>query len=194
MAGFAICSYNEKQNKLDFYHGVPQACHGKTHTVVLNLVIRNAGNRILGLWNFKIFWGSMPPDPPWGTGLVASCRYSQVLYANLLATSVIIETPGLSLLYMVNTQGDPNTIYCLWSCQFYSDGFLIQLYESTAMVLACSFVFSFQSLIYRHKRRNLTWATLTLQNVFGSFDTFYNPLQALNLGKAACLLLNKLQL
>ena len=71
---------------------------------------RNAGNRILGLWNFNIFWGSMPPDPPWGTGLLASCQYSRVLYSNLLATSVIIETPGLSFLYMVNTQGDPNTV------------------------------------------------------------------------------------
>ena len=29
MAGFAICSYNEKQTKPDFYRGVPQASHGK---------------------------------------------------------------------------------------------------------------------------------------------------------------------
>ena len=27
-------------------------------------VRQSAGNHILGLWNFKIFWGSMPPDPP----------------------------------------------------------------------------------------------------------------------------------
>ena len=26
-------------------------------------VLQNTGNRIVGLWNFKIFWRSMPPDP-----------------------------------------------------------------------------------------------------------------------------------
>ena len=29
----------------------------------------NAGNHLLGLCNFKIFWGSMPPDTPWKRGL-----------------------------------------------------------------------------------------------------------------------------
>ena len=30
----------------------------------------NAGNRLLGLCNFKIFWGSMLPDTPWKRGLL----------------------------------------------------------------------------------------------------------------------------
>ena len=50
----------------------------------------NTGNCILGLWNSKIFWGSMPPDPTRGRGLTAPC-HSHLLYSNLLATSVIIE-------------------------------------------------------------------------------------------------------
>ena len=58
---------------------------------------QNAGNHILGLWNFKIFRGSMPQTPSRDTGLMAPCWqlcwYSQVLYSNLLATSIIIETP-----------------------------------------------------------------------------------------------------
>ena len=40
----------------------------------------NTGNRILWLWNFKIFWGSMPPDFPRGTRLTAPCWYSRVLW------------------------------------------------------------------------------------------------------------------
>ena len=40
----------------------------------------NAGNRLLERCNFKIFWGSMPPDTPWKRGL--------------LITSIFIETPG----------------------------------------------------------------------------------------------------
>ena len=30
----------------------------------------NTGNRFLGLCNFKIFWGSMPPNTPWKRGLL----------------------------------------------------------------------------------------------------------------------------
>ena len=30
----------------------------------------NAGNRLLGFCNFKVFWGSMPPDTPWNRGLL----------------------------------------------------------------------------------------------------------------------------
>ena len=30
----------------------------------------NAGNRLLGFCNVKIFWGSMPPDTPWKRGLL----------------------------------------------------------------------------------------------------------------------------
>ena len=54
---------------------------------------RNTGNLILGLRNSKIFWGSTPPDPPRRRGLTAPCWYSRLLYPNLLATSIIIETP-----------------------------------------------------------------------------------------------------
>ena len=32
--------------------------------------VLNAGNRLLGFCNFKIFWGSMPPDTPWKRGLL----------------------------------------------------------------------------------------------------------------------------
>ena len=56
---------------------------------------RNTGNLILGLQISKIFWGSTPPDPPRRRGLTAPCWYSRLLYSNLLATSIIIETPGL---------------------------------------------------------------------------------------------------
>ena len=31
---------------------------------------QNTGNRLLGLCNFTIFWGSMPPDTPWKRGLL----------------------------------------------------------------------------------------------------------------------------
>ena len=30
----------------------------------------NAENRLLGLCNFKIFWGSIRPDTPWKRGLL----------------------------------------------------------------------------------------------------------------------------
>ena len=37
----------------------------------LALLYSDAGNRLLGLCNnFKIFWGSMPPDTPWKRGLL----------------------------------------------------------------------------------------------------------------------------
>ena len=51
----------------------------------------NAGKRLLGFCNFKIFWGSMPPDTPWKRGLLIQ---SVRLYSNLLATSIFIETPA----------------------------------------------------------------------------------------------------
>ena len=60
----------------------------------------NSEIRILGLWNFKIFWGSTPPrpppprpPPPRKRGLTPPCRYSRLLYSNLLPTSFLIETP-----------------------------------------------------------------------------------------------------
>ena len=37
---------------------------------------QNAGNRIFGLWNFKIFWGFMPPDPCRKRGLVNTVSIS----------------------------------------------------------------------------------------------------------------------
>ena len=55
---------------------------------------QNAGKSVLGLLNIKIFWKSMPQDSPRGTGLTAPCWCSWVLYSNLLATSIIIETPA----------------------------------------------------------------------------------------------------
>ena len=67
----------------------------KTGSGVLNLVPGILENLILGLWNSKIFWESTPPDPPRRRGLTAHCWYSRLLYSNLLATSIIIETPEL---------------------------------------------------------------------------------------------------
>ena len=55
---------------------------------------RKTGNLILVLWNYKIFRGARRPDPPRRRGLTAHCWYSRLLYSNLLATSIIIETPG----------------------------------------------------------------------------------------------------
>ena len=49
----------------------------------------NAGNRLLGFCNVKIFWGSMPQTPLENM----DCWYSRLLYSNLLATSIFIETP-----------------------------------------------------------------------------------------------------
>ena len=54
--------------------------------------LQNAENPILGLWNFKFFWGSMPSDPCRGTEKMAS--YSRVFYSNLVATSIFIEMHG----------------------------------------------------------------------------------------------------
>ena len=45
--------------------------------------------------DFKIFWGSMPPDPPRLMGLTAPCSYSRFFFFNQLPTSNFIETPEL---------------------------------------------------------------------------------------------------
>ena len=61
-----------------------------------NLVPRVAESRILGLWNFTIFWGNTPLDPlphPRIRGRTSPCWYTGLLYSNLLATSIYIETP-----------------------------------------------------------------------------------------------------
>ena len=54
---------------------------------------QNAGNGISELPDFKILWGSMPPDPPRLRGLAAPCSYSQLFSSNQLPTSNFIETP-----------------------------------------------------------------------------------------------------
>ena len=43
--------------------------------------------------DFKIFWGSMPPDPPSLKGLTAHCPYSRLFFSNQLLRSNFIETP-----------------------------------------------------------------------------------------------------
>ena len=40
----------------------------------------------------------MPPDTPGKSELPAPCWYSHLLYLNLLATSIFIETPALYVL------------------------------------------------------------------------------------------------
>ena len=64
------------------------------HTLCTQFSPQSARNCILGLWNFKIFRGSMPPDSSRGTGLTPPCWYSRVLYSNLLATFIFTETPA----------------------------------------------------------------------------------------------------
>ena len=61
---------------------------------------QNAWNRILGFWNFKAFWGSMPPEPL-EVRIKTPCWDSQVFYSNLLATSIIIEIPVAPLVVQV---------------------------------------------------------------------------------------------
>ena len=51
----------------------------------------NAGNRLLGLCNFKIFWGSMPPDTPWKRGLSVTLFKSAGLIQFLLKPMAIFE-------------------------------------------------------------------------------------------------------
>ena len=68
----------------------------KTCSFVLKFIPQNAENRILELWNFKIFQARTCPDPlppPRKRGPTAPCWYSRLLYSNLLATSTFIETP-----------------------------------------------------------------------------------------------------
>ena len=55
---------------------------------------QNAANGISKLQNFKILWGSMPPDPPRLRGLTAPNTYSRLFFSNQLPTSNFIETPG----------------------------------------------------------------------------------------------------
>ena len=74
---------------------------GHSLTFVLKFIPQNAKNRILGLWNFKTFWARTCPDPltpsppplPRKRGPAAACWYSRLLYSNLLATSIFIESP-----------------------------------------------------------------------------------------------------
>ena len=81
---------------------------GQTHSFVFNLVpgmleIAFQGFEISKFSvNYSCMEHAAPPDPPGGMGLLASCWYSQLLYSNLLATSIIIETPWChSLSYLL---------------------------------------------------------------------------------------------
>ena len=63
---------------------------------------QNAENRMLRHWNFNIFWGRAhpettppPPAPERGTDGPLLIQ-SLLLYSNLQASSIIIETPGIS--------------------------------------------------------------------------------------------------
>ena len=61
---------------------------------------QKAENHILRLWNLKFSCRSTPPDPlpsPRKRGLTVPCWYSRLLYSNLLATSLFIETPVLCI-------------------------------------------------------------------------------------------------
>ena len=72
----------------------------KSHSSVLNFSPQNAENRILGYWNFKIFWSGTHPNPPppplpkkKGTN-GPLLILSRLLYSNRLATSILIESPA----------------------------------------------------------------------------------------------------
>ena len=80
-----------KTNTLSRYLTLVNANHASSNWA------QNAENRILGLWRCKIVWGRTRSDqlPPRKRGLTAPCWYSLLLYSNLLATSVFIETPDL---------------------------------------------------------------------------------------------------
>ena len=59
---------------------------------------QNTENRIIGLWNFKIFVGKQVPKhlpPPLKKGTNSPLWYSQLLYLNVLDTAMFIETPEL---------------------------------------------------------------------------------------------------
>ena len=67
----------------------------------------NTGNCILGLWNSKIFWGSMPPDPPRGRGLTAPCWYSHSIQTCWLLQLLLSPSPYFvkRLVTWVSTMG-----------------------------------------------------------------------------------------
>ena len=53
----------------------------------------NTGDRILGHQNFEIFKDYRPSDPSRRRGVKASFGCRRLLFSNLLATSIFIETP-----------------------------------------------------------------------------------------------------
>ena len=58
---------------------------------------QNAGNRISELLDFKVFWGSMPPDPPRGKGACGPFSgHSRLLHLQRLLVTKVKETPALS--------------------------------------------------------------------------------------------------
>ena len=70
---------------------------GQAHSFAVNLVPESWKShfRALKFQNFLSMEHAATSDPPRGTGLLAPCWYSGLLYSNLLATSIIIETPGV---------------------------------------------------------------------------------------------------
>ena len=66
---------------------------------------QNAGNGISEFPDFKILWGSMPPDPPRLRGLVAPWLYSWLFFPNQLPTSNFIEAPGQ---YIIDKTSESN--------------------------------------------------------------------------------------
>ena len=55
---------------------------------------QNAGNRISELLDFKVFWGSMPPDPPRGKGPCGPFSgHSRLLHLQRPLIAKVIETP-----------------------------------------------------------------------------------------------------
>ena len=81
---------------------------------------QNAENRILRLWNFKLFWVSTPPDPlphPRKRGLMAPSWYSWILFSNLLTPSILLKpllisstgTQNLGIWNMLSSSWKTNT-------------------------------------------------------------------------------------
>ena len=57
---------------------------------------QNAGNHISELLDFKVFWGSMPPDPPRGKRPCGPFSdHSRQLHLRRPLRTKVIETPAL---------------------------------------------------------------------------------------------------
>ena len=100
---------------------------------------QNAGNRISGLWNFKIFWGSTPLDPPRKRGLTVPCWYSRILFSNLPATSFYMGTPGTALIAFPTDNLDFRILCALLSIQSECSLLLHALFQLTPLD-TCRFI------------------------------------------------------